>query len=145
LNPERDMPFTAECLVDLEELDAQHRYFIALVERIDTSTKTSGTKERARLVAEVIRYATFHFACEDALMTAYGYPGAEHRREHEELLRKVREMEQNSELKMSALRLFLYRWLVDHIQLTDRDLASFVRNKRQEVFSGESPLEPRNS
>jgi hemerythrin-like metal-binding protein len=139
------MPFTADCIINLEELDAQHRYFIALVERIDTSTKISGTRERSRLVAEVVRYATFHFACEEALMDAYGYAGAEHRKEHEALLSRVRDMGQNPDLKMSALRLFLYRWLVDHIQLTDRDLADFVRSKRQEVFEDESPLSLGNS
>jgi len=80
-----------------------------------------------RLILETKR----HFAAEIDLLEAFGYKDLEaHALEHAQLLEEARELARKyEEGHISALALpeFLKKWLVAHIEGSDRAYASFFR------------------
>ncbi len=135
------MPWSSQNSVNLEELDSQHRYFIGLLDQVEFAAKSGATERFPTLVMELLRYAKYHFASEQSLMDAYGYKGAAHRAEHEQLLARVEAMVDEAQVRPATLRLFLYNWLVSHIQLEDLELAKFVIRERRRL-TGLAAVEP---
>lgn len=128
------MPFDPMYSVRLEELDAQHKYFFFMLDGIEAAI-TAGDQARIKqLLEELLRYAQFHFASEQALMASYGYAGAAHLAEHTKLLSDVADQLKDTAVRPSALRMFLYDWLVDHIQKQDLALARFILSARDQIF-----------
>ena len=75
----------------IEEIDLQHRYFMALINRLTVELAASDDpKYRQSLLNELAKYAAFHFASEENLMAKFGYPDRErHRMLHIELIDKL--------------------------------------------------------
>jgi hemerythrin len=127
------MPWSSQYSVSLEELDSQHRYFIGLLDQVESAAKSGAAARFPSLVMELLRYTKYHFASEEAFMAAYGYSGAVHREEHGQLLARVEAMADEAYVRPATLRLFLYNWLVSHIQLEDLELAKFVIGERRRL------------
>lgn len=120
-------------VLGMGELDSQHRYFFALLEKVE-AVCAKHTEEGIELVlGELLRYTQFHFASEEALMTAYQYKGDGHKAEHAMLMARVQTMLTHKDFRPASLRLFLYNWIINHIDLEDRDLAAFVLMARQKA------------
>jgi hemerythrin len=130
ISTEAPLIWQAQYSVGLEELDAQHRYFVTLLERVEALAKTKQTHLFPPLLEELLRYARYHFATEEALMAAYAYDGAVHRMKHGKMLTRIEAMLSEENFRPAALRIFVYNWLVDHIQLEDLLLANHVRARR---------------
>ena len=128
--------------VGMDEIDAQHRYFFALLEQIEVASKAHSERRFPFLLEELLRYTRFHFRSEEALMESYCFVGDSHRREHENLLRQAEEMSSRTDVRPAALRLFMYKWIVNHIQLEDMELAKFVSSKRRELRNAVAALVP---
>lgn len=82
------------------------------------------------LLEKLVRHTREHFACEEALMQASGYPDLNtHRREHVMLLAELKQFltsveEGGLELTMESLSA-LKHWLIAHIVESDQDYADF--------------------
>lgn len=112
------------------EIDQQHEQLVAMANRLHRAIEHADSYAiQAALLDELISYAQFHFAAEEALMGRYDYPGAEaHKRQHEQLITQVlffRYALSNSDSQMilSALR----PWLIRHIKSYDRALGVFLQ------------------
>ncbi|HEY5957381.1 MAG TPA: hypothetical protein VIV60_12535 [Polyangiaceae bacterium] len=68
-------------------------------------------------------------------MNAYGYNGTAHCAEHARILSRIDSMLSDPNFRPAQLRLFVYKWLVVHIQLEDADLADHVIARRALVFA----------
>jgi hemerythrin len=120
-------------VLGLVELDSQHCYFLTLLEKVE-AVCAKHTEEGIELVlGELLRYAEFHFASEEALMAAYHYPSEGQKADHTQLMARVRSMLGDKDFRPSSLRLFLYNWITNHIDLEDRELAAFILKARKEV------------
>lgn len=117
--------------VQLEELDSQHKYFFTILDQVETASKERANEQFPLLIEELLRYAKYHFRSEEALMDSYDYPDTAHRFEHDRLLSRAESMMNDAEFRPSSLRLFLYNWIVNHIDLSDRELAHFIMEKRR--------------
>jgi hemerythrin len=132
----------------LADIDVQHRYIFALIQRVNELTDGENAEELREIAAELGRLAICHFGCEERLMAAYRYPGADrHHLEHEKLLDVVREFQRGSDYNAHHLALFICNWLVSHTMLEDRKLAHHVLVLRAkamgmsvEEFVGEAKL-----
>ena len=115
----------------LADIDVQHRYIFALIERVNQLDDNVNAVELKEVASELGRLAICHFGCEERLMSAYRYPEADrHHLEHERLLDVVREFQRGGEYHAHHLALFLCNWLVSHTMLEDRKLALHVLTHR---------------
>jgi hemerythrin len=98
----------------VEEIDLQHRYFMALINRMYSEFKAAIHDEyRDRLFDELGRYAAFHFLSEENLMIKFGYPDLDrHHAMHRHLIDELSWRAQSK--AYDALFEFLVAWFVDH-------------------------------
>ena len=110
----------------VEEIDLQHRYFLALINRLRGELDACDDENhRHRLFDELARYAAFHFISEENLMLKYGYPGYEQqRRLHLELIDQLSWRMQSP--SYDDLFEFLIRWFVHHTVEEDHRIGDFV-------------------
>ncbi|TVR48966.1 MAG: hypothetical protein EA402_00300 [Planctomycetota bacterium] len=134
----RDMlKWRDEYAVGLPEIDAQHRYFLSLLEELDTLSEAVVSDRVARqILREVDRYAYYHFNSEEVLMGIYRYPDVENqKRDHFNLLqvldKKICDFRHQG-TTVGPLVEFLGRWFFSHINEDDRELARFIIRARSE-------------
>lgn len=120
----------ARYLTGIEEVDFQHHYFLDLINRLSQELKsTEDLHYRQRLIAELVKYAEFHFLSEENLMMRDGYPGlAVHHGLH---LQLVEELSSRSvEQSLEELLDFLVRWFTHHTVEEDGKYGRFVAARR---------------
>ena len=120
----------AKYALGLIELDSQHTYFFNLLDRVEEVCSKHAGDGIELMLGELLRYTEFHFSSEEALMVAYGYPSDGHKAEHAMLMARVRSMLGDKDFRPPSLRLFLYNWITNHIDLEDRELAAFILKAR---------------
>jgi len=118
--------------VNVKELDDQHRTLIGLVGQLDDAMREGKGKQALGLIlGQVINYTKTHFAAEERLMKACGYPEYhEHRLIHEKMTAKVTELQEQFKtgkvmITMDVMN-FLTDWLQKHILGTDKKYSPFL-------------------
>lgn len=108
--------------IGVESIDRDHRRLIELINRLHASMCTGATPENVAAGLDSIhaRIAA-HFALEEKLMIAAGFPGfAEHKLDHDTLLEEIVEIRDSvvSDGDYSAQELThsLDRWFSDHVR-----------------------------
>lgn len=114
--------------VGVEEIDLEHRTFVALINRLE-GVKT----DRAlapRVLQELIKYVAFHFQSEENIFFESGYPELEaHRVLHLALLEKLNVvlMELRSgQIDFDELLAFFRSWYLNHTAREDRRFVGFL-------------------
>lgn len=130
-------------LLDNPELDLQHKQLEQVLTDFEAAVLQAAPVEQvytqfSTLVEETRR----HFASEEELMKRDGYEGrSSHTRQHQHLLRCLAFMRNEyTEWKIrpdQAVVDFLWRWLNDHISVSDREYSDFVRAARSAVTGGD--------
>lgn len=122
----------------VEEIDLQHRYFLALINRLTAELAASGdARYRQGLLNELAKYAAFHFASEENLMVKLGYPDRErHRMLHIELIDKL--SSRMNAITYEPLLEFLVGWFIQHTTTEDRHIGEHLRRRQSP-----QALEPR--
>lgn len=112
----------------VEEIDLQHRYFLALINRLTVELAASDDpRYRQSLLNELAKYAAFHFASEENLMVKFGYPDRErHRMLHIELIDRL--SSRMNAMTYEPLLDFLVGWFVQHTTSEDRRIGEFLRS-----------------
>jgi hemerythrin len=126
--------FDAKYQVGVEQIDREHRQLFEIVARVYDSLEARDDKAQSLIraaAAELLDYTATHFTSEEGLMEQAGYPDLEaHRQQHEHLLSRARDMEMRIEIedKYVAVELsqFLYRWLIEHIEASDRKFGEYL-------------------
>jgi len=111
----------------LADIDVQHRYIFALIQRVNQLDDKVERTELRQVAEELGRLALCHFGCEERLMEAYGYPeSSRHIAEHRKLETVVNTFRHDDNYHAHNLALFLCNWLVSHTMLEDRQLAMHI-------------------
>ena len=121
----------------IDAMDAQHARWIELIEGFRASAEghlcdAEGIAAARQALLGLIEYTHHHFASEEALLHAKGYPGLDaHRRLHNKLSSDVVALlhELDAERKHVAplkLNLLATVWLFEHIMHDDGDYAEFL-------------------
>jgi len=126
--------FDSKFIVGVEQIDREHQRLFEIAGRVHDGLSASGKATEAATraaVAELLDYTATHFTSEESLMERAGYPGLEeHRRQHRHLLAQARDMEMRAEIGDLSMPIelsrFIYRWLVDHIEASDKRIGEFV-------------------
>jgi hemerythrin len=118
--------------VDVKEMDDQHRVLMDLVGQLEDATREGKGKQTVALIlAKVIDYTKVHFAAEERLMKAYGYPEfQEHRLIHDKMTAEVLDIERQYKEGRTGMTQDVMQYLTDwyqkHITGTDKKYSPFV-------------------
>ena len=118
-------------LLDNGELDAQHQHLEQVLREFEAAVLQAAPAEQLyALFATLVEETRRHFASEEALMERDGYEGrSSHTRQHHHLLRCLAFIRNEyTEWKIKpdqAVVDFLWRWLNDHISISDREYAEY--------------------
>ena len=116
-----------------ELIDADHRYLFCLVNTVELAVRHPDAGETLEMALDqLLEYARFHFAREERIQYAAGYPDyLRHKRAHQQLLaslkeicRDIRATDQPGSREAHQLRLhdLLRQWLMDHVLHEDAKL-----------------------
>ncbi|MES9811707.1 MAG: bacteriohemerythrin [Candidatus Thiodiazotropha sp.] len=115
-----------------ERIDSEHRVFLNLIRTISAEVEENGNKERIlRLLAELAKYAEFHFLSEENEMLRVDYPEyEEHHHEHERLLAKFTDMMtqfRTGTLPLDSITEFIFSWFALHTTQVDKRLGQYIQ------------------
>ncbi len=119
----------------INTFDEQHLQLFGMIKKLDIGIKEKKSKE---IIGEILDglfdYTIMHFSAEEKVMIKHGFSGyEEHKKEHDELTRKVKnylvDYHNNRFLLSADLLGFLSNWLKNHIGLMDKKYAPFFCGK----------------
>jgi hemerythrin len=129
------MAWNDKLSMGVKAIDDDHKKLLALANHLyDAIAAERGKLELERVLGELVDYTTFHFAREEELFARTAYPKAtEHKKEHDDLTRKVVEIQQRYHAGSTALTMevmvFLKDWLFDHILGSDLKVGPHLKAK----------------
>ncbi len=142
------MPFMqwSEMLaIDGATVDEQHRALFEAVNGFHDAVAQGHEKEAVlRTLDFLSSYGERHFADEERLLDQHAYPRLEqHRRQHQQFIDQVgafrnQLIDGGSGLGHSMSQ-FLGSWLVNHIMVSDKAYASFLRGSSSRLAAYEGP------
>ncbi len=121
--------------VNIGSIDAQHQSLLAIGRELHIAMSTGQSKAvMGKILDRLVQYTTMHFAHEERLLQAHGYPGfAGHKAQHDALAAKVVQFQVDFKAGRAAVSIellsFLKNWLVEHIQGSDRKYSPFLLEK----------------
>jgi hemerythrin len=122
--------------IGVEEIDAQHRRFLSLMEKLYQSKDDALDKS---ILKELVRYAEFHFSSEEKMMQIYNYDKIQdHQELHEKLMTELLSYSNpigSEELDKFKLLKFLIKWFLDHTTREDKDFGRFIQLIREDINS----------
>jgi hemerythrin len=123
--------------VSNEAMDADHQSLFALVNRLHQEfLEQRGRVETAATIEQLFLHTRHHFAAEEALMQAAGYPEyPAHRQAHETIVSKLTTLANasfglTSEVGPQLLAYLMKDWLYDHILVMDKAYAACLLEHR---------------
>ncbi len=130
------MEWNEKLSVGVAEIDAEHKKLLSMLNELYDGIQAKHSKEALGHVLDgLIDYTASHFKHEETLFAQTGYAAAaEHKKEHDELTTQVLEMKKRyHEGGSPALPLevmnFLRKWLVIHIQGSDKKYGPYLNAK----------------
>lgn len=128
----KDLVWDRILSVGVDEIDDDHRRLLDLFNILNHSVTEGSTPEYlAAVLEELINCTAWHFSHEERLMLKHAYEGlAQHREEHRELIRSVRELQQK--ILQAGIRVadedlvYLERWLTQHILTDDAKMGAYL-------------------
>ena len=116
------------------KLDAEHRSVYEAAEELHQALAANAEVGDIRAVAHVlIQQINSHFAGEERMMRASGYPQYDwHKRQHDAIRKRMEEFPEWAEAgdcgRVSELLDFFQAWLRDHTGLHDVMMSAYLRN-----------------
>ncbi len=129
------LKWTDQYSVNIQEIDSQHQRLINLVAALDDAMRQGkGRDVLDKTMKELIHYTRSHFAAEERLMAANGYPDYEdHKSRHQKMTQKVLDLHDQCRQGRKTMAIdvmtFLQDWLHKHIMGTDKKYAPFLNAK----------------
>lgn len=121
--------------VNIQQFDRQHMKLVDMINKLHEGIRASNANEvLGEIINDLARYTTTHFADEEQIMATYQYPDiAAHKAEHMEFSQQVRKLELEFRAGQTIVPLgvmiFLKNWLVSHIQVCDKKLGIYLKEK----------------
>ena len=118
------------------DIDNQHKeLFRKFDSLLEACKQRKGKEEVDKLILYLCDYVKLHFSMEEALQKEHNYPGyIDHKKEHESFMQDLNTLVQQLTVEGATLHLVLQtnqttvNWLVNHINITDRKLAEYLRS-----------------
>ena len=120
--------------VGIDLIDEQHKMMIQRISDLSNAVERYQAGPMVmRTLDFLIEYTDFHFSTEERNMVKFGYPGLDHHRgQHEEFKVTLGNLledfdEEGGTMSLaSAIKTFLFDWLVKHIKGVDQAFGDFL-------------------
>jgi hemerythrin len=130
------MSWNANMSVGVPSVDEQHKKLVDMLNELYDGIQTKQTRETLGKVLDgLISYTVSHFRHEEQFFARTNYPDAPaHIKEHRDLTRQVLDVQKRHKagetgtLSMEVMN-FLKRWLIDHIQGSDKKYSPHMSSK----------------
>jgi len=128
----KDLVWDNVLSVGVNEIDEDHRKLVHIFNILNHAITDKDSKEYlASTLEELINCTVWHFSHEERLMLKHRYPElAEHRAEHQELIKSAQELQreilQSDQAFTDEHLQFLERWLTEHILTADGRLGAYL-------------------
>jgi hemerythrin len=124
-------------VIGIELIDNQHKQLIELTNELFRACLRGGDTLDSvfkETMSRMVEYVHFHFASEQAMLQRINYPNyAEHKREHDSLIKTVLEATKNygdgKKFIPNNFVKFLKDWIVSHIGYNDKMYAAYIMNQ----------------
>lgn len=111
-------------------LDEQHKAIFQWLAELESATAEQRTLFGVYVITRLKHYMREHFAAEEAMMKAAGYPDlVQHQAEHAEFRAKLEELQLKSigeDISTDTVN-FLNHWLTNHISRTDMVYVPYLK------------------
>ncbi len=111
-------------------LDEQHKTLFQWLAELESATADQRTLFGVYVITRLKHYVHEHFAAEEAMMEAAGFPCLEHHRvEHEMFRARLEELQLKSigeDISTETVQ-FLTHWLTNHIASTDTAYVPYLK------------------
>jgi len=119
-------------------IDNQHKELFARFDSLLTAcNERKGKEEVYNLLLFLGDYVKSHFALEERLQQEHNYPHyGEHKAQHEGFIRDLHNLENQLKQEGASLSLVIQtnqtmvNWLIQHINITDREMAGYLLTTR---------------
>lgn len=135
--------WTNDLMVGNAAIDDDHRRLVKMVNDLYAAMQRGqGNEVVGKVIHNLALYTQQHFGREEAEMQRIGYKFyAQHKQEHDKLLGEVAQLQKSfasgKVMVTVAVARFLSDWLVNHIKLSDKQLAAAITAARgRSVASG---------
>jgi hemerythrin len=124
-----------EYSVNIREIDQQHQKLVGMLNKLhEAMGKGEGREALGRVLKDLANYTKTHFATEERLMKAHGYPDyAIHKEKHEKMtkavLQTIAKFESQELVNLIEVFQFLKDWLKKHIMQTDMGYSAYLNSK----------------
>lgn len=131
------MEWDAAFKVGDPRMDAHHRVFFQMVAGLWKACEREDALTVAHRVSFLVAYTQMHFAAEEQLMAACGFPGLdEHRRCHQEFSIRADALaralvEAPESVTMESVLTMMQNWFTNHIVVMDQQFAPWVEKHNQ--------------
>ncbi|MCL5267920.1 MAG: bacteriohemerythrin [Bacteroidetes bacterium] len=121
--------------VNIRAIDDQHKKWISILNELHDAMKSGkGRDVMGNVLNELVDYTKVHFASEEKLMEANGYPlFSGHKMLHEDMIKEVELLRSRYNSGASGLTIevmqFLSNWLSEHIVGTDKNYGPYLNGK----------------
>ncbi|GBU28721.1 hypothetical protein R84B8_02281 [Treponema sp. R8-4-B8] len=126
--------------VGFEHIDNQHKELVKMVNELYMACKMGALKEDIvylRTVSKALEYARVHFSDEEEYMGMVSYPElAEHKKQHEAFVVEIKKsvkLFEDGEAAPIELANFLKNWLLNHIAISDKKYAPYLKQLIQDT------------
>ena len=116
-------------------IDDQHKGLVNLLN--DMFNHVTGNEKLEhdyfnKVIHEAVNYIKVHFATEEKILLSTKFAGyAEHKKEHDNFVRKVveniRDYEAGKRLTLSSFTKFLKEWVLSHIAVMDKQYFEYLK------------------
>jgi hemerythrin len=123
--------------VDVALIDQQHQELFDTAQHLyDALKRADGTAVAEEVFSRLVGYSSNHFAAEEALMAKQNYPSLKsHRFEHRAFTTQLHEFQKDFQAGhksvVTALLLYLQKWIKAHVQGADHHFAEFLKAHAQ--------------
>jgi len=120
-----------------DELDAQHKKWIELFNRLDSMMMEKDSKRLSQIKADVLQemsdYVDYHFSYEEEYMRSIGFPEVDrHWRMHKDFRNRIytlcRDQQEGGIVLNSEVMDMIRNWLLEHIIKQDIKIMHFKRS-----------------
>ena len=124
-----------EYSVGISSIDAQHTKLLNLINNLRAAVLCDTGKDFERgALEDLVAYTQEHLKYEEQLMREHAYFDYEgHKAQHDQMVSQVdtyvRRFDEQGSASLPEVADYLQRWLMQHIQGTDRKLCEFLQTK----------------
>jgi hemerythrin len=132
------LQWTEDLATGVVEVDNQHKEIFRRIEALlEACREGKGREKVGEVIAFLGDYVVMHFAAEERLQKQHAYPEYEaHKRTHEKFLKDFGDLKAQFDEEGGTIGMVLATnrvvvdWLVNHIKMTDKKMAVYVRENK---------------